>query len=57
MGCSPTGSSVRGIFQASGLPFPPAGDLPNPRTELESPVSPVLAGGFFVTEPPGKPWT
>ena len=36
----------------SGLPFPPPGDLPNPRTE---PVSPALADGFFTTEPPGKP--
>ena len=34
-----------------GLPFPPPGDLPNPGTE---PASPVLAGGFFTTEPPGK---
>ena len=33
----------------SGLPFPPPGDLPNPRTE---PVSPALAGGFLITEPP-----
>ena len=36
----------------SGLPFPSPGDLPNPGTE---PVSPALAGGFFTTEPPGKP--
>ena len=36
----------------SGLPFPPPGDLPNPGIE---PRSPVLAGGFFTTEPPGKP--
>ena len=36
----------------SGLPFPPPGDLPNPGIE---PMSPVLAGGFFTTEPPGKP--
>ena len=36
----------------SGLPFPPAGDFPNPRIE---PVFPALAGGFFTTEPPGKP--
>ena len=36
----------------SGLPFPPPGDLPNPGMEL---VSPALAGGFFTTEPPGKP--
>ena len=27
-------------------------DLPRPGTEL---VSPVLAGGFFTTEPPGTP--
>ena len=28
----------------SGLPCPPPGDLPNPGTELMSPVSPALAG-------------
>ena len=27
-------------------------DLPRPRVER---VSPALAGGFFITEPPGKP--
>ena len=36
----------------SGLPFPSPRDLPNPGVE---PVSPELAGGFFTTEPPGKP--
>ena len=36
----------------SGLPFPSLGDLPDPGIE---PVSPALAGGFFTTEPPGKP--
>ena len=36
----------------SGLLFPPPGDLPNPGTE---PMSPALAGGFFTTEPLGKP--
>ena len=36
----------------SGLPFPPPGELPNPGIE---PRSPALAGGFFTTEPPGKP--
>ena len=31
-------------------------DRPDPRIETKSPVSPALAGGFFVTtEPPGKP--
>ena len=36
----------------SGLPFPTPGDLPNPEVKL---TSPALAGGFFTTEPPGKP--
>ena len=35
----------------SGLPFPPPGDLPNPRIE---PKPPAFLGGFFTTEPPGK---
>ena len=33
----------------SGLPFPSAGDLPDPGIE---PVSPAWAGRFFTTEPP-----
>ena len=36
----------------AGLPFPPPGYLPDPGIE---PESPVLAGRFFTTEPPGKP--
>ena len=36
----------------NGLPFPPPGNCPDARIE---PVSPALAGGFFTTEPPGKP--
>ena len=36
----------------SGLPFPTPGDLSNPGIKL---VSPALAGGFFTTEPLGKP--
>ena len=32
-----------------GLPFPSQGDLPNPGIEPGSPVSPVLAGVFFIT--------
>ena len=35
----------------SGLPFPAPGNLPDTVTE---PESPVLAGGFFTTELPGK---
>ena len=36
----------------SWWPFPPSWDLPAPKIE---PVSPALAGGFFTTDPPGKP--
>ena len=39
----------------SRLLFPLPGDLPDPGFELEFPVSPALAGGFFIAEPPGKP--
>ena len=37
---------------SSGLSFPSPGDLPNPWIEL---TPPALTGGFFTTEPPGKP--
>ena len=72
MVCSPSVSSVHGIFQArileysTGvscipveyrsillLPFPLPWDLPHPEIEFKSPV---LAGEFFTTEPPGKPF-
>ena len=36
----------------SGLLFASQGDLPNLGIE---PMSSTLAGGFFTTEPPGKP--
>ena len=39
----------------SGLPFPPPGDLPDPGIEPTSSASLALAGGFFTTEPLGKP--
>ena len=39
----------------SGLPWPPPGDLPHLGIELTSLRSPALTGGFFTTEPPGKP--
>ena len=39
----------------SAFPFPFPGDLPNPQIEHVSLESPALAGGFFITEPPGKP--
>ena len=38
----------------SGLPFPPPGNLPDPRIE---PGSPALAGRIFTTVTPGNPNT
>ena len=58
MDCSPPGSSVRGILQASTLEWvgmPPPGDLPDPGTEPGSLVSPALAGRFFMTRSPWMP--
>ena len=52
------GSSVHGDSHEysqkhwSGLPFPSPGDLSDPGIE---PGSSALAGGFFTTEPLGKP--
>ena len=58
MDCSPTGSSVHGIFQARmlawvAISFPR--DLPNPGIKPMSLVSSTLAGRFFTTSPLGKP--
>ena len=39
----------------SGLSFPIPGDLHDSGIEPVSLMSPVLAGGFYTTEPPGKP--
>ena len=36
----------------SGLPFPPAADLPDPEIE---PGSPALQADSLLSEPPGKP--
>ena len=58
MNCSPPGSPVHRILQAripEWVATPPPGHLPNPGIESASPASPALAGGFFTTEPPGKP--
>ena len=38
----------------SELPFPPPGDLLNPKIKSASLVSPASAGKFFTTKPPGK---
>ena len=53
------GSYVRGISQAKILEyillFLCPGDLPNSGIKPMSVESPALAGGFFITVPPGKP--
>ena len=43
----------------TGLPWLPPGDLPYPRIELASLMSPALAGGFFTTSATWEapPWT
>ena len=69
MACSPPGSSAHGLQPArllcpwafsrqeywDELSFPLPGHLPVPGIEPMSPSSSVVAGGFFTTEPPGKP--
>ena len=45
MDCSLLGSCLYGFFRQkywSGLPFPPPGNLPDPRIKPASPVSPAL---------------
>ena len=39
----------------SGLPLSTPGDLPKQGLNLYPLSSPALVGGFFTTEPPGKP--
>ena len=58
--CSPSGDRTCTPYigpaeSLNGLPFPSPGDLPGPGIEPMSPVSAVLAGGFFTVGPPGKP--
>ena len=55
LNCSPQAPLSMGFPEQeywSGLPFLTPGDLPESETEPDSPVS---AGEFFTTEPPGKP--
>ena len=55
MDYSQPGSSLPGKFSRqaywNGLPFSSPEDLPDPGIK---PASPALAGGFFITESPGK---
>ena len=57
--CRPPGFFVHGVSQArtlEWLPCSPPGHLPDPGIKPKFPASPTLAGGFFTTEPPGKPY-
>ena len=60
MDCSLPGSSVHGIFPGKntevGCRFLLQGNLPNPGIEPISPASPALAGRFFATKLPEKPF-
>ena len=58
MACSPQAALSMGFPKQefwSGLPFPLPGDLLHPGIKPTSPSTPALAGGFFTTEPLGKP--
>ena len=52
--CSPPGSSVHGIIQATmkWVAHPSPGDIPNPGI---APGSPALQADSLPSEPPGKP--
>ena len=55
LNCSPAGSTVHQISQARILEWvaiSSSEDLPDPGIK---PASTALAGGFFITEPLGKP--
>ena len=58
MDCSPSGSSVHGIFQArileSAAIFSSRGS-PDAGIDCISLASPALTGGFFIAKLPGKP--
>ena len=56
--CNPMNYTVHELSRPeywSRQPFPSPGDLPDPRIEPASPVSPALAGGCPTPESPGKP--
>ena len=55
--CDPLDCRPHGISQEeywNELLFPRPGDLPDPEIEPTSPVSPVVAGRLFTTDPPRK---
>ena len=52
LSCSLSGSSVHGILCSEGWPCPPPRNLPNQDWTHVS----CIAGRFFTTKPPGKPY-
>ena len=59
MDCSLPGFSVHGNSQTRILErvtISSSGSLPDPRIKLMSSASPALAGRFYISEPPGKPY-
>ena len=55
MDCRLPGSSVHGILQARILEWVAMPSSSGSSDRGIEPTSPALAGGFFTTEPPGKP--
>jgi len=55
MNCSWPGSSAHGILQARILEWAAISSSRGSSQPGDKPVSSVLAGGFFTTEPSGKP--
>ena len=55
MDSSPPGSSVHGIVQARILEWLAISSSRGSSQQRIESASPALAGGFFTTEPPGKP--
>ena len=45
-----------GFIRQEWVAVPTPGDLPDPGIKPVSFASHALAGGFFTTEPPEKPW-
>ena len=55
MDCSPPGSSVHGILQARILEWVAVPSSRGSSPPRDRPPVFCVAGGFFITEPPGKP--
>ena len=56
MDCSPLGSSVHGVFQARILQWVAISSSRKSSWPRDWTLVSCIVGGFFTTEPPGKPW-